>query len=98
MDLAIIGLVQVAALTYGSYVLFIARPVFTVFAVDRFDVVPANEIRAADLAEGKQPEFRALSLTGPVLAGIALPCYPGARPEITVGGVKYGKGRSAPPP
>jgi hypothetical protein len=97
MDLTIIGLVQVAALAYGSHTMFIARPVFTVFAVDRFDVVPANEIRAADLAEGKQPEFRALSLTGPVLAGIALPSEPVARQEITMGGYKYGKDIAARP-
>src|SRR5688572_1629501 len=36
-DLAVIALIQVAALAYGTHVVFEARPVWTVFLKDRFD-------------------------------------------------------------
>ena len=71
-DLAIIATVQLVALLYGAWVTFGARPVFTVFAKDHFDVVAANEIDDADLAQAP-PEFRSLSLTGPRIVGTRMP-------------------------
>src|SRR6266498_743017 len=50
LDLTMIGIVQSLALTYGIYTMFEARPAFTVFAVDRFEVVAANDIRREELA------------------------------------------------
>src|SRR5215467_6827215 len=38
-DLTFIALLQVVALAYGVHVIFIARPVYLVFAVDRFNLV-----------------------------------------------------------
>lgn len=43
-DLTIIGFVQLAALTYGTYSVFVARPAFVVFNADRFDAISANEV------------------------------------------------------
>lgn len=71
-DLAIIATLQFAALAYGAWITFDARPVFTVFAKDHFDVVAANEIDATDLAQAR-PEFRSLSLTGPRTVGTRMP-------------------------
>ena len=71
-DLAIIAAVQLAALVYGAWVTFGARPVFTVFAKDHFDVVAASELDAADLALAK-PDFQSLSLTGPRIVGTRMP-------------------------
>ena len=71
-DLAIIATLQLAALMYGAWITYDARPVFTVFAKDHFDVVAANEIDAADLAQAKT-EFRSLSLTGPRVVGTRMP-------------------------
>ena len=71
-DLAIIAAFQVAALVYGAWVTFGARPVFTVFAKDHFDVVAASELDAEDLAQAP-PEFRGLSLTGPRVVGVRMP-------------------------
>jgi hypothetical protein len=60
-DLATIGALQFAALVYGGYVMFDARPVYNVFVKDRFNTVSA---RAPD-------QFRSLPLTGPrVVAGL----------------------------
>jgi len=71
-DLAIIATVQFAALMYGAWVTFGARPVYTVFAKDHFDVVAANELDAADLAQAR-PEFRSLPLSGPRIIGVRMP-------------------------
>ena len=71
-DLAIIVTVQLAALVYGAWVTFGARPVYTVFAKDHFDVVAANELENADLAQAKR-EFRSLSLTGPRIVAVRMP-------------------------
>ena len=71
-DLSVIAALQVAALVYGVWILFEARPVYTVFAMDRFDVVPANELDQADLDAGP-PEYRTLSLTGPRVVGLRYP-------------------------
>lgn len=84
LDLTIIGCVQLAALAYGAYTVFIARPVFTVFVVDRFEVVAASDIEAQELAKGKSAEFASLSLTGPRLVGAKLPDDQQERTAITV--------------
>ena len=74
-DLAVIATCQVAALAYGVWVTYEARPVYTAFVKDRFDVVAANEIDPNDLAAGPS-EYRTLSLTGPRLIGVRLPTDP----------------------
>src|SRR5688572_13652896 len=50
-DLAVIAFFQVAALAYGVHVMFVARPAYLVFAVDRFDLVMANTLPDAELAK-----------------------------------------------
>jgi hypothetical protein len=72
-DLAVIALLQVSALAYGMYTMALARPAFVLFAVDRFDVSSAAEIEPAQLALGRQPQFRTLSWTGPVVAAAKSP-------------------------
>jgi hypothetical protein len=63
-DLALVALLQVAALGYGLWTVSVARPVHMVFEVDRFRVVHAIDV-PADLL-GKTPAgIDALPLTGP---------------------------------
>lgn len=69
VDIGLVAAIQVAALAYGLYVLSVARPVALVFEVDRFRVVTAAEIDAADIDQAP-PNFRALPFTGPRLVGI----------------------------
>jgi hypothetical protein len=71
-DLSVIAFLQLAALAYGVYIMFEARPVYTVFVKDRFEVVPADQLDAADLAAGP-PEYRTLSLAGPRTVGARFP-------------------------
>ena len=63
-DLGVIFALQLAALAYGCYVMFDARPVYNVFVVDRFDLIAANQI-SADVLQKGTPEFQSLPLNGP---------------------------------
>lgn len=63
-DISMIGLVQLLALGYGLFTVFVARPVHLVFEYDRFRVVHAMEVPAELLP--KTPEgIDALPVTGP---------------------------------
>ncbi|MCC6869734.1 MAG: hypothetical protein IT522_13010 [Burkholderiales bacterium] len=67
VDLAIVATVQLAALVYGTLVMFEARPAWNVFVKDRFEVTAANHVDAASLARAAEP-FHRVPLTGPRLA------------------------------
>ena len=67
-DLAFIGMLQAAALTYGVTVAAAARPVYTAFVVDRFEVAAANEIDPDELTKVTNPEYKTLPWTGPKYA------------------------------
>ena len=71
-DLAIIAALQVAALAYGSYVMFEARPVYNVFVKDRFETVAANSIDPGSLDKAA-PEFQSLPLGGPRVVSANVP-------------------------
>ena len=72
-DLFCIGLAQIVALSYGVYVLFEARPVFTVFNKDRFRIAAVVDITPKELAQARKQEWRQLSATGPKLVAIGIP-------------------------
>lgn len=57
MDLAIIVIIQVTALSYGLYSVYKVRPVWTAFIVDRFELVRANDILEADEQTDYIPKF-----------------------------------------
>lgn len=63
-DLAVIGLLQVAALTYGLWTVAVARPVHLVFEFNRFRVVHSVDVPKNELAQAA-PEFRDLPWAGP---------------------------------
>ncbi len=65
-DLTIIGIVQLAALMYGTHSLFIARPAFVVFNADRFDSVLANELVQDSNLSYRDPRFASTPILGPV--------------------------------
>jgi hypothetical protein len=81
-DLSTIALIQLLALAYGVHVMFVARPVYNVFSVGRFDVVAANEIDARLLARAKLPEYKSVPLFGPRLVAARMPENAELRREI----------------
>jgi hypothetical protein len=83
-DLALIATVQLAALLYGTWVMFEARPAYVVFAVDRFDVVSTLEVDAAARAGAQREEFRRINLGRPKLVAAVMPSDPQARNEVVM--------------
>ena len=68
-DLALVGLIQLAALGYGLWTVFVARPVHMVFEYDRFRVVHAVDI-PPELIQRNRSEIEALPLNGPTLLAL----------------------------
>lgn len=67
-DIGIITIIQLTALCYGLYTLSQARPVYTVFEVDRFRVITASDV----IKEKLKPELGGLQnlpWTGPIIIG-----------------------------
>ncbi len=69
-DLAIIIAVQIAAFAYGSATIIAGRPVYLVFAVDRFEAVSAAEI---DLTKLGYPELKPALFAGPAPVVASVP-------------------------
>jgi len=67
-DLAVIGVLQTAALVYGLHTVFIVRPVAMVFEVDRFRMVSAVDVHTPELPLAL-PVYQELPLSGPWLLG-----------------------------
>jgi hypothetical protein len=88
-DLAVIAFFQIAALAYGVYVMFIARPSYLVYAVDRFDLVMANTLPDKELANASPP-YERRPLGKPPTVGARIPEDPKLKEEslfLALGGV-----------
>jgi hypothetical protein len=81
-DLATIATLQVAALAYGMYVVFLARPAYIVFVKDRFEVASVADIEPGAFAEARDPRFRAAPLLGPELAVADFPADAAERRKL----------------
>lgn len=69
LDFSVIGLLQIAALSYGLWTVAVARPVHLVFELNRFRVVHAIEVDDGLLAQ-TDPQWRRLPWTGPSLLSV----------------------------
>ena len=69
MDLTVVGLLQLAALYYGLWTVFVARPVHLVFEYHRMAVVHAVDVPPELLAQAPA-DLQALPLTGPTLLSL----------------------------
>lgn len=68
-DLAVVGLIQLAALGYGLWSVFVARPVHLVFEFDRFRAVHAIEV-PDELLNQMPADVRGLPWTGPTVLAV----------------------------
>ncbi|EIJ34292.1 TfpX/TfpZ family type IV pilin accessory protein [Thiothrix nivea] len=64
-DLSVIASVQLAALIYGAFSIFQGHPAYIVYAVDRFELVPAQDVAPE---KAKYDEFKISKLGFPKLA------------------------------
>jgi hypothetical protein len=85
-DLAVIGLLQAAALSYGVWAAVQGRPAYQVFMVDRFEILTANEIEPKQQAVAL-PAFRQTGYGTPALAYWAPPANAQERTELTTIGM-----------
>lgn len=86
-DLAAIGVLQLAALTYGCYVVALARPAFIVFVKDQFQVATAAQLDPELLAEAKYPEYRSPPWSGPELVYGVWPKHPEEQQQLMFAGL-----------
>jgi hypothetical protein len=68
-DLGVIALLQIAALVYGLYVMWVARPVYFLFAVDRVDIIYANQVRTESFTKAFPP-YNKMPIFGPKWAAM----------------------------
>ncbi|MFM2450231.1 MAG: hypothetical protein RIS44_2681 [Pseudomonadota bacterium] len=95
-DLAIIGLIQLAALVYGLYTVYGARPVATVFEVDRFKVVTAAQVHLPELPKAPAG-YQTLPLSGPWLLGSRKPSGGGESNDALFMAIENGIDRAQRP-
>ncbi len=86
-DLGVIALLQACAFCYGMSIVVRARPAFVVAAVDRFNLVLANDLDAADLAKGHAAPFRSAPWTGPLVVGSEVPQDAAERSKLLMSGM-----------
>ena len=83
MDVALIVLLQFAALGYGVWTMYQARPVYLAFEIDRLRVV-----NAVDVAQERLPmapaNFQKLPMTGPGLVAVRPFANPAESAEATM--------------
>ncbi|MDZ4124208.1 MAG: TfpX/TfpZ family type IV pilin accessory protein [Hydrogenophaga sp.] len=63
-DMALIVLLQLAALGFGMWTVYQARPVYLAFEIDRFRIIHAVDVPASLLSMAP-PDFKSLPIMGP---------------------------------
>ncbi len=89
-DLLVVVLLQIAGLLYGLHTVYIARPVYVVFVVDRFEVVYANDVLDDYLAKARDPAYQKLPWLGPKTIAARLPTDSEERKNILFSAVAGG--------
>ena len=88
LDIAVVLILQAAALLYGGFTIYKQRPAVLVFAVDRFEVVPASKF---DRAQLDNKYFDSQAMDEPLVA-YALPAQSSEERNAFVwGNVQYQK-------
>jgi hypothetical protein len=72
-DLMCVAILQLVALAYGVSIMFQARPVYTVFNKDRFDVIIAADMSDKERAKVTDAAFKSVPLTGPKIVAMETP-------------------------
>jgi hypothetical protein len=79
LDLVVISLIQLAAFGWGAMSLYLNRPYFMVFTVDRFEVLSGRDV---DFAWIRDTRFLNKPLTGPILLYANMPTDPAAYQKL----------------
>jgi len=79
LDLAVITALQLFAMGYGTVALYLERPWFMVYAVDRFSVLARRDVDSAAIADGR---FSDKPWIGPVMVIANMPTDAGERQRL----------------
>jgi hypothetical protein len=85
MDYTIVGIIQLAAIGYGIYIMSSSRPVYVVFTKDSLTVVAPSDYDKKDL-QVAPPQYRSLPLWGPQLMGARSPTDSKEKSELLFAG------------
>lgn len=99
-DMALVILIQLAALAYGMFTAYQARPLFLVHEVDRFRAVGLPEYNGDDVSEAVaalDPSLRPRWFKGPVTVGVRDPSSNVERNEVIFESVFGGRDYSQRP-
>jgi hypothetical protein len=72
-DYSIVGVIQIAAVAYGVWIMSGARPVYMAFTVDRYEVVQASDLTADELAAARDPRYSSRPLLGARYVSVVVP-------------------------
>jgi hypothetical protein len=92
-----VGGVQLFILAGCALALYVQRPVYLVFTVDRFDLVLAKDIDPRDLAKALRPEFQRRPLGAARYVAALPPADPAEVQRILLGALEGGKDLQAYP-
>lgn len=86
-DIAIIVTVQLAALVYGATTLWLGRPLYYTFSVDRLELVQGSDLKAEDIAAGQRdnPSLAPFWYSRPRWVWAPLPANPEEAGKIVSG-------------
>ena len=87
IDLLVLAVIELVIIVWGAYEIAARRPVYAVFAVDRFEAVSAHEV---DIANLQYPNLRGRPATWPRLVYAELPTDVDAMNRLIDETVLYG--------
>ncbi|WP_460997340.1 hypothetical protein [Simiduia litorea] len=87
-DYFVVGFIQLAGLSYGVYSVFLAHPIYVVYAVDRYELVVAADLLESDRLDATQ----ILNLlAGPTVVAVKFPDDVEERTNLLFSAVLGGK-------
>ena len=89
-DLGLVALIQLGALSYGLWTVWLARPLYLVQEIDRFKVIAATNLLegfAADVPNNLQPRL----FSGPMMVAIRQPKDETERKNVMVESIEGGR-------
>ena len=79
LDLVVIAIIQLAAVSWGALSLFQNRPYFMVYTLDRFEVLSGRDV---DFTSITNPDFLDKPFSGPIMLHAAMPEDPAAYQKL----------------